>query len=163
MITAYQRDSRQRRRGALLAAAIALVVMTLSTACGPTSEPPAPGPATTSQSIVRLASELVGRWETKSQLDSSGSQAIVRTYRFAPDGRYDYTIGLCRSSTDCTIQASESGSAQAYGGMLALKPQTRRSDGPRTFPYVVGRDPDVGDLQLHLTLPDGEIDIFYGG
>jgi len=26
---------------------------------------------------------------------------------------------------------------------------------------VVGRDPDVGDLQLHLALADGEVDIFY--
>jgi hypothetical protein len=26
---------------------------------------------------------------------------------------------------------------------------------------VVGRDPNVGDIQLHLTLADGQIDIFY--
>jgi hypothetical protein len=109
------------------------------------------------------SSELVGRWQTQSWLDSTGSRAIVRTYRFAPDGRYDYTIAVCRSSTDCTIQATESGSAQAARGLLALRPATRSADGPRAFPYVVGRDPDVGDLQLHLTLADGQIDIFYAG
>lgn len=111
--------------------------------------------------MLPLVRELVGTWETETWLDSNRSQAIVRTYRFAADGRYDYTIALCRSSTDCTIQAAESGSAQAAGGRLSLKPVSRSSDGPRAFPYVVGRDPDVGDLQLHLTLANGQIDIFY--
>jgi hypothetical protein len=111
--------------------------------------------------VVRLAPELVGRWVTQSALDNSGSQAVVRTYRFTADGRYDYTIGLCRSSTDCAIQSSESGSVQAVRGVLALRPHTRSSDGARAFPYVVGRDPDVGDVQLHLSLADGQIDIFY--
>jgi hypothetical protein len=87
----------------------------------------------------------------------------VRTYRFAADGRYDYMIAVCRSSTDCTVTSTESGQAQAARGVLALQPQTESSDGPRAFPYVVGRDPDVGDIQLHLTRADGRTDIFYTG
>ena len=35
--------------------------------------------------------------------------------------------------------------------------------GSRAWPYAVGRDPNVGDVQLHLTLPDGQRDIFYLG
>ena len=87
----------------------------------------------------------------------------MRTYRFTADGQYEYTIAQCQSSTDCTIQSSEQGSVQAAGGILSLRPQTASADGPRSYPYVVGRDPDVGDLQLHLTLADGEVDIFYAG
>jgi hypothetical protein len=114
-------------------------------------------------SAAALAPELVGSWETQHWLDSTGSRAIVRTYRFTADGQYEYTLAVCQSSTDCAIQSSERGSAQAAGGVLSLRPQTASADGPRSYPYVVGRDPDVGDLQLHLTLADGEIDIFYGG
>ncbi len=110
-----------------------------------------------------LAPELVGSWETQHWLDSTGSRAIVRTYRFTADGQYEYTLAVCQSSTDCAIQSSERGVAQAAAGVLSLRPQTASTDGPRSYPYVVGRDPDVGDLQLHLTLADGEIDIFYGG
>jgi hypothetical protein len=113
--------------------------------------------------VPPLARELVGRWETQTWLDQSGSSAIVRTYRFAADGRYDYTIAVCRSSTDCTVRSSESGQAQAARGVLALQPQTEPSDGRRAFPYAVGRDPDVGDIQLHLTLANGQTDIFYAG
>jgi hypothetical protein len=108
-----------------------------------------------------LAPELVGSWETQHWLDSTGSRAIVRTYRFTADGRYEYTLAQCQSSTDCTIQTSERGSARAGGRTLRLRPQSASAGGPRSYPYVVGRDPDVGDLQLHLTLPDGETDIFY--
>jgi len=171
MVTDSRRDAWQGRLGALLGGVVALAVLALSTACA-RSEPSAPPPAapTTAalpapapQPVVPLPRELVGRWETQTWLDSSGSQAIVRTYRFGPDGRYDYSIAICRSSTDCTIQADESGYAQAARGVLALRPQTPSADGPRAFPYVVGRDPDVGDVQLHLTLADGRIDVFYAG
>lgn len=159
-----RRDARQGRRVALLGGFVP-VVLVLSTACGTSGSagPPSPVPRTASHSAVPLAPELVGRWETRSQLDSSGSQAIVRVYRFAQDGQYDYTIALCRSSTDCTVQAVESGYAEADRGVLTLRPQTSSADGPRAFPYVVGRDPDVGDVQLHLALADGQIDIFYAG
>ena len=110
-----------------------------------------------------LAPELVGTWETQHWLDATGSQAIVRTYRFTADGLYDYTLALCRSSTDCSIRGSERGDARAASGILSLSPQTESTDGPRSYPYAVGRDPDVGDVQLHLTLADGQIDIFYAG
>jgi hypothetical protein len=110
-----------------------------------------------------LAAELVGTWSTSTWLDASGSQQIVRGYTFSPDGRYDYTIALCRSSTDCTIQGSEQGRAETVGGVLSLVPETQSDEGPRAWPYVVGRDPNVGDLQLHLTLPDGQLDIVYWG
>jgi hypothetical protein len=110
---------------------------------------------------VALAPELVGSWETQHWLDSTGSRAIVRTYRFSADGRYEYTLAQCQSSTDCAIQSSEHGSVRAARGILSVQPQTESADGPRSYPYVVGRDADVGDLQLHLTLADGEVDIFY--
>lgn len=35
------------------------------------------------------------------------------------------------------------------------------ADEPRAYPCLVGRDPDVGDIHLHLGLPDGQVDIFY--
>jgi hypothetical protein len=82
---------------------------------------------------------------------------------FSADARYEYTIAMCRSSTDCTLVSQESGYAQADNGILSLEPQTESEEGSRAWPYVVGQDPDVGDIQLHLTLPDGQVDIFYLG
>ena len=127
----------------------------VATAAANATPPPAP------VSLAPIAPEIVGVWETRSSLDASGSQQIVRTYRFAPDATYDYRLAVCRSSTDCTLQAQELGYVQAAGGLLSLLPQTDPSDGPRTYPYQVGRDPNVGDIQLHLALPDGTLDIFY--
>jgi hypothetical protein len=132
-----------------------------------------PGPIPTSSSgtvvpappvptvVPRLDRDLVGSWETQHWLDSTGSRAIVRTYRFAADGRYEYTLAVCQSSSNCTIQSFERGSARAANGVLSLTPETVSVDGPRSYPYAVGRDPNVGDLQLHLALPNGEVDIFY--
>jgi hypothetical protein len=68
---------------------------------------------------------------------------------------------LHRADTATTVRCWDGGDVQAAGGILSLRPQTASADGPRSYPYVVGRDPDVGDLQLHLTLADGEVDIFY--
>jgi hypothetical protein len=113
--------------------------------------------------LAPLPPELVGTWKTSHWLGQSGSQQIVRTYVFSPDGRYEYTIAMCRSSTDCSLVSQESGYAQAANGMLSLEPQTESEDGPRAWPYVVGPDPDAGDIQLHIALPDGQIDIFYFG
>ena len=127
----------------------------VATAAAHATAPPVP------LSLAPIAPEIVGVWETRSSLDASGSQQIVRTYRFAPDATYDYQLAVCRSSTDCTLQAQELGYVQAAGGLLSLLPQTDPSDGPRTYPYQVGRDPNVGDIQLHLALPDGTLDIFY--
>jgi hypothetical protein len=121
---------------------------------------PAETPAPTG-ALGPLAPELIGEWQTSQWLDATGSQQIVRTYRFYPDARYEYTLALCRSSTDCAIQDSESGYAQTNGGVLSLAPQSSSTQGPRAYQYVVGRDPDVGDVQLHFTLADGTIDIFY--
>ena len=112
-------------------------------------------------SLAPIAPEIVGVWETRSNLDASGSQQIIRIYRFFPDATYDYQLGVCRSSTDCVLQSSESGYVQTGGGVLSLVPQTDPSDGPRAYPYLAGRLTDVGDIQLHLGLPDGQVDIFY--
>jgi hypothetical protein len=87
----------------------------------------------------------------------------VRTYVFAPEGRYEYTVAMCRSSTDCSLVSQESGYAQAANGILSLEPQTEPNDGSQAWPYVVGPDPDAGDIQLHFRLPDGQVDIFYVG
>jgi len=128
----------------------------------PTSSSVTVVPAPPVPTVVRqLPRELVGSWETQHWLDSTGSRAIVRTYRFAADGRYEYTLAMCQSSTDCAIQSNEEGSAQAAKGVLTLVPETVSVDGPRSYPYAVGRDPNVGDLQLHLALATGEVDIFY--
>jgi hypothetical protein len=113
--------------------------------------------------LAPLPPELVGTWKTSKWLDQSGSQQIVRTYVFSPDARYEYTLAMCRSSTDCSLLSQEAGYAQAANGILSLEPQTESDDGPRAWPYVVGQDPNVGDIQLHFTLPDGQIDIFYRG
>jgi hypothetical protein len=120
-------------------------------------------PRNTLAVLAPLPPELVGTWETEKWLDQSGSQKIVRTYAFSSDGHYEYTIAKCRSSTDCSFVSQESGYAQAADGVLSLEPQTASDDGSRAWPYVVGRDPDVGDIQLHFTLPDGQVDIFYFG
>jgi hypothetical protein len=138
----------------------------------PDTVPPAPlsvpvtslaPPSTPPTTPLRpLATELVGTWQTSHWLDSTGSQQILRTYRFASDGHYDYQLAMCRSgATDCTIQGQESGYAQAVNGMLTLTPQTESQEGRRTWRYVVDRDPVVGDVRLVLTLPDGDEDIFY--
>jgi hypothetical protein len=140
---------------------VAVLAVWLLAACGGTSSAPPQPPAPPAESSAALAPALVGSWETQHWLDSTGSRAIVRTYRFTADGRYEYTLAQCQSSTDCAIQSSERGSVQAAGGILSLRPQTASADGARSYPYLVGRDPDVGDLQLHLTLTDGEADIFY--
>jgi hypothetical protein len=155
------------------AAAMALVLASCATSTPTTHAPISTAPTVISSqqyvstapptpaSLAPLAPQILGAWETRASLDTSGSQQIIRTYRFFPDATYDYRLAVCRSSTDCTLQASESGYAQTAGGVLSLAPQTDPSDGPRAYPYVVGRDPNVGDIQLHLGLPDGEVDIFY--
>lgn len=137
---------------------------------GPVAERPIGGTASnaavTSARLVAtapLTKELVGSWETQHWLDSSGSRAIVRTYTFTADGRYDYRLARCESSTSCAIEGSERGIVSASGGVLTLVPATTSGEGPRSFPYAVGRDPNVGDLQLHLRLPTGEDDVFYAG
>jgi hypothetical protein len=119
----------------------------------------------TSSATVALAPlppDLVGTWKTSKWLDQSGSQQIVRTYVFSPDGHYDYTVAMCRS-TDCTFVSQGSGTAQAVDGTLTLVAESGSTDGSGEWPYVVGRDPDVGDIQLHLRLIDGQVDIFYFG
>jgi Salmonella virulence plasmid 65kDa B protein len=161
-------------------------VLLLLAACGGTPSTPSASPAETSQPstappeppslpvtyleppsmpttvvLAPLAPELVGTWRTSKWLDSSGSQQFWRIYQFTPDGLYDYTLAMCRSSTDCSLEGHESGYARAANGILKLEPQTESEEGPRAWPYVVGRDPDVGDIQLHLTLTDGQVDIFY--
>jgi hypothetical protein len=113
--------------------------------------------------LAPLPPELVGTWETSHWLDQSGSQQIVRTYVFSPEGRYEYTVAMCRSSTDCSLVSQESGYAQAANGILSLEPQTQPNDGSQAWPYVVGPDPEAGDIQLHIALPDGQVDIFYVG
>lgn len=160
-------------RSTTVAVAMALVLdsCVTSTPAAPSSIPTAPPAIPSPQdvatappiaaSLAPVAAEILGLWETRASLDTSGSQQIIRRYRFSPDATYAYEVAVCRSSTDCALQSSESGYAQTAGGVLSLAPQTDPSDGPRAYPYVVGRDPDVGDVQLHLGLPDGQIDIFY--
>ncbi len=82
---------------------------------------------------------------------------------FSPDSRYEYTLAMCRYSTDCSFVSQESGYAQAANGWLSLEPQTESDDGSRSWPYVVFQDPNVGDIQLHFKLPDGQVDVFYRG
>jgi hypothetical protein len=53
--------------------------------------------------------------------------------------------------------------AQTADGALSLSPQTESSEGPRAYPYTVGRDPNFGDIELHLKMPDGQDWIFYAG
>lgn len=158
-----------RRRIVRPAGVLALLFL-LSAGCG--DEASAPSVSSSSQAtqprsapaaLAPLPPELVGTWKTSKWLDQAGSQQIVRTYLFSPDGRYQYTIAMCRSSTDCTLVSQESGAVQAANGILSLEPQTESDDGSRAWPYIVGRDPDVGDIQLHFTLPDGQVDIFYFG
>ncbi|HEY7043092.1 MAG TPA: hypothetical protein VH419_05430 [Nocardioidaceae bacterium] len=124
-----------------------------------TDSQPSPVPPTGSPGP--LDAELVGAWETSHWLDSTGSQQIKRTYLFSPDGHYDYALGMCQGSNDCTIKDRASGDVQAANGMLTLTPQTGSQQGPQSWPYVVDRDPVVGDVRLVLTLPDGQEDIFY--
>ncbi|MER7072047.1 hypothetical protein [Terrabacter sp. NPDC000476] len=110
-----------------------------------------------------LSKELVGSWETQHWLDPSGSRAIVRTYTFTPDGRYEYRLARCESSTSCVLEGSEQGVVRAAGGVLSLVPEPDSDEGPRSFPYAVGHDPNVGDVQLHLRLPTGEDVVFHAG
>jgi hypothetical protein len=141
-----------------LRAGLVLLMLALPAACGDTSSPSSDSATVPPVSFAALAPELVGMWETYA---SSGTEQIRRTYQFAPDGRYEYTLDVCRSSTDCDPPVQESGYAQSANGILTLAPQTESSEGPRAWPYVVDRDPVVGDIRLNLTLPDGQIDIFY--
>jgi hypothetical protein len=123
--------------------------------------PPETQPPTEPAALTPLPAELVGTWTVTAQ-DPSG-QTIRRQYVFSSDGRYGYTLGLCRSSTDCSFVSQEAGIAQAAGGVVSLEPQTEPNDGARQLPYVVTRDPVVGDAQLQLQLPDGTQDVFYFG
>jgi hypothetical protein len=149
----------QRRSSRLILAAVttaALLIMVLA-GCGDDSstQPPAV--------LAPLPQELVGTWTVSAFLDQSGSQQIVRTYAFAPDGRYEYTLATCRSSTDCSLVSQEAGNAQAANGILSLEPQTKSGDGPRALPYVISQDPVVGDIQLQFALRDGQVDTLYRG
>ena len=81
--------------------------------------------------------------------------------RVSADGRYEYTVGQCESSTQCALVSKESGAAQVKNGVLAVVPETESADGPRAWPYVVDRDPVVGDVRLNLALAAGQTDIFY--
>jgi hypothetical protein len=144
---------------AVLTAAAFLAL--LLAGCG--DEASTPSASSLSQEAQPLPTELVGTWTTSHWLDQSGSQQIVRKYVFTPEGRYEYTIAMCRSSTECSLESQELGYAQAANGILSVEPQTESDEGSRSWPYVVGQDPDVGDIQLHFTLPDGQVDIFYLG
>jgi hypothetical protein len=173
--TRRRRRTRPKRRS-IRRAGLPVIVLLLSAACGGTaSTPPSPSaspspspspsessePGTPTAPLVPLAPELVGTWQVSASLDASGSQQVLRSYQFTPDGLYEYTLAMCRSSTDCSLVGQEQGYAQAANGILTLEPQTESEEGPRAWPYVVIRDPNVGDIQLHLTLPDGQVDIFY--
>jgi hypothetical protein len=159
------RRTRRRRRTGWPAGVLALLLL-LSAGCG--DEPSTPSGFSTQETqtssapdaLPPLSPELVGTWTTSS---TTGPQQIMRTYVFAPDGRYDYTLGTCVSSSDCSLEYQESGYAQAAGGILSLRPETESDEGDRDVPYAVLQDPNVGDIQLHLRLPDGQIDIFYYG
>ena len=152
--------------GPRLAGVLAFLVLLFAGCGNEVSTPPTSSVSPGTQSggvpegLPPLSPELVGTWSTSSQ---TGSQQIGRTYVFSPDGRYDYTLGTCQSSSDCTLVYQESGYAQAESGILSLEPQTESDEGHRDVPYVVLQDPDVGDIQLHFTLPDGQLDIFYRG
>ncbi len=154
------------RRGVWSAGVLAFLIL-LFAGCGDEASTPSASSAAQETQLrsapVVLAPELVGTWDTRTWLDQSGSQQIVRTYVFSPDGRYEYTLAMCRSSTDCSLEGQESGYAQAANGIVSLEPQTESAEGSRAWPYVVFRDPNVGDVQLHLALPDGQVDIFYRG
>jgi len=160
--------ARHRRRSVWPAGVLALLFLVVP-GCGDEASTPSASPSQETQQrsapagLPPLPPELVGSWATESWLDQSGSQKIVRTYVFSPDGRYQYTLATCRSSDDCSLDSQESGYAQAANGILSLEPQTESDDGPRDLPYVVGQDPNVGDIQLHFTVPDGQVDIFYRG
>jgi hypothetical protein len=163
-------SSLYRRCRMIVASAVAASLFLLLAGCGDEAATPSASPLSQETqprsapvALAPLPPELVGTWKTSKWLDQSGSQQIVRTYVFSPDGRYEYTLAMCRSSTDCSLASQESGYAQAADGMLSLEPQTESDDGSRAWPYVVGRDPNVGDIQLHFTLPDGQVDIFYLG
>ena len=158
------------QRGRVWPAGVLAFLFLLFAGCGDEASTPSASslsqetqPRSAPVTLAPLPPELVGTWETSKWLDQSGSQQIVRTYVFSPEGHYEYTIAMCRSSTDCSLVSRESGNAQAANGMLSLEPQTESDDGSRAWPYVVGRDPNVGDIQLHFTLPDGQVDIFYFG
>jgi hypothetical protein len=157
------RNAGLRRRGIVLAGALALLLALLA-GCG--EEASTPTASTVSQGtqpgapadLPPLAPELVGAWSVS---DTSGPQQIAREYIFAADGRYQYSLGTCQGSSDCTLVSRESGFAQAAGGILSLRPQTEPNDGARDVPYAVVQDP-LGD-QLQLRLPDGQVDVFYRG
>jgi hypothetical protein len=124
------------------------------------SVPEVATPQASAPALAPLPPEIVGAWEVTA-VDPNGGPQLLRRYRFFPDATYDYVLAQCSSSTECRLVSSESGYAQAASGVLSLAPQTNPSDGPRAYPYVVGRDPNVGDIQLHLGLADGQVDIFY--
>ena len=65
-----------------------------------------------------------------------------------------YTVGQCESSTQCALVSKESGAAQVKNGVLA-GPETESADGPRAWPYVVDRDPVVGDVGSTWRSPPG--------
>ena len=117
----------------------------------------------TADRLARAAEhELVGNWEVNSGTDSTGSQQIWRFYEFTATASMT-TSWACAgprpglAPTPITRRATP----KPRNGRLTLTPQTGSQQGPQTWPYVVDRDPVVGDVRLVLTLPDGQMDIFY--
>jgi hypothetical protein len=127
----------------------------------PSSSSGATPSSTTIAALAPLPPELVGSWTTATWQSQSGYPQIRRTYVFSADGRYEYTVGQCESSTQCALVSKESGTAQVEHGVLAVVPQSESADGPRSWPYAVDRDPVVGDVRLNLALAGGQTDIFY--
>ncbi|MBI4899080.1 MAG: hypothetical protein HY829_01230 [Actinobacteria bacterium] len=136
--------------------------LTAVTSASSSEAAPPSSPATTPvTTLASLPPELVGSWTTATWQSQSGYPQLRRTYVFAADGRYAYTLGQCESSTQCALVSRESGAAHVANGVLYLQPQTDSSDGPRSSRYVVDRDPVVGDVRLNLSLASGDTDIFY--
>lgn len=99
---------------------------------------------------------LVATWVQ----DETGPVLVhARRYKFNADGSYEFTFtSRSRGSTDEKLLAREVGTFRVEGERLLISPKSGK---PRAFPWRVEKDRYVGNLQLVMVLPDGNLDIYY--
>jgi len=100
-----------------------------------------------------MPAELAGTWTQ----DTAGSSTFFfsrKAYQFAADGTYALLDLICSQDANGTTceqaEPPEAGIATVVGNQLSLNPTTQSTDGPRTYPFAVVRDPNIGDLRLQF-------------
>lgn len=104
----------------------------------------------------QAAQKLVGVWV---QDDTGPVLTTRRRYRFKKDGTYEFVFTSRNTGSDREkVLVKEEGTYRVEGRNLKLSPKKGR---PKTYPWRIEKDPQVGDVRLVFELPDGVLDVYY--